>query len=425
MPTVTLTPPSFAALEIVAIGAFLVPLTLDLLRIRLVPAVVVEILAGIIIGPSGFGWVSADEPVQIFSLIGLSFLLFLAGMEVDLSRLRGRRLRAASASFVFAFTAALIVSEILYFTRLILDSLLIAIILSSCSLGIVLASLKSAHETESDFGQTIIVAASLAEFGTLILLSLFFSDLSKLLVQRIVLLCGISVLAVAVLAAVLRAERSGWLSATLVRLQDSTAQVRVRGAFVLLAVFVVLAQAFGFAAILGAFVAGVVMRVIDPDESTRHPEFHSSLSAVGFGVFIPVFFVTTGLQFDVQELLASPKALLLVPVLLAALLVVRLPSIQLYRPQMGTWLAISAVTMQSTSLTFVLAASQIGVELGVMRPVTSAALTAAGLLTVVIYPAVAMSLRQRATSATAPVAEPIPHVEEMPSSQPGLPSGIG
>ncbi|HEY7974112.1 MAG TPA: cation:proton antiporter, partial [Ktedonobacterales bacterium] len=290
-----LTPTSFASLEIIAVVAFVLPLLLDLAHLRLAPVVVLEIITGVIIGPYGFGWVVPDEPVQIFALIGLSFLLYLAGLEVNLTQLRGPMARMAALGFGVSCVLALLVGLALGGLELILQPLFIGIILVASSAGIILPAVKASGYAKETFGQLVIVSASLAEFGAIILMSVFFTNITPTSPQRIVLLVMLALLSVSVLALVLRAERSKRLTALLLRLQDSTAQVRVRGVWVILAAFVVLAvQGFGIAAILGAFVAGVITRIIDPDAETGHPQLRLKLDAIGYGVFIPVFFITTG-----------------------------------------------------------------------------------------------------------------------------------
>ena len=392
-----LTPATFAGLEIIAAVAFILPLLLDLAHLRLVPVVVLEILAGIVIGPYGFHWVTADAPVQIFALIGLSFLLYLAGLEVDLARLRGPLARTAALGVGLSCVLALAVGVTLAGLGLILQPFFVPVVLIASSLGIVLPPLKASGYATSSVGQLVIASTSMAEFGAIILMSVFFTKITPSSPQKIVLLAMLALLAVGVVAVVLRAERSKRLTALLLRLQDSTAQVRVRGVWVILAAFVVLAVVgLGIAAILGAFVAGVITRLIDPDASTGHPQFRLKLDAIGYGVFIPVFFITTGIQFDVPALLSAPRALALVPVMLVALLFVHGIPVLLYRHLVTHRQAVAIGFFQATTLTFVLAAQQIGLSLNVIRPATGAALVTAALLSVIFFPLVALFLLGKA-----------------------------
>ena len=393
---------SFSGLLIVAVVAFLAPLLLGLSPARRLPAVVLEIVAGILIGPSVLGWVRVDLPISILSVLGLAFLLFLAGLEVELERLKGHLLLFVGLGFLLSFILALLVGYALFLSGEVVSPLLIAIILVATALGILVPVLKDAGESESEFGQLVIAGAMFAEFGSIILLSLFFSREATGTGTKIILLTGFILLAIVFTLTVLRLERSMRIAAVLLRLQDTTAQIRVRGAFMLLVGFVALAAALGLEVILGAFIAGVLLRFVDRDRMMTHPQFRQKLEAIGFGVFIPVFFITSGLRFDLSALFASASSILLIPVFLVALLLVRgLPAI-FYRPLVGGRRAMIAGLFQATSLTFIVAASQIGIELGLISQATAAALIAAGLLSVVTFPLVALTLLRRAEAGSTP-----------------------
>lgn len=288
---------SLAGILIVAAVAFLVPLGLGLLPSARVPSVVVEILAGVLIGPAVLGLVEVDPPLEVLSLIGLAFLLFLAGSEIDLERLRGERLRGAATGFVVSVVLALGVAFALRVAGLIEAPLFVAIMLSATALGIVVPVLADAGELESTLGQRVIAAASVADFAAVILLSLFFSGEAGV-GSTLLLLGGFLLLVAAVGVALAGIGRLDPLHSALRRLQDSSAQIRVRGAFLLLVGFAVLAQVLGLEVILGAFIAGAVLRLIDRNGVMTHPQFRGKLDAVGFGVFIPFFFVTSGMELD-------------------------------------------------------------------------------------------------------------------------------
>jgi len=395
---------SFVSLVIVCAVAFVAPLVSHALpRVR-IPAVVLEILAGILIGPAVLGWVEVDEPIRVLSVIGLSSLLFLAGLELEVRLLAGARLRltvvAFGASALLAYTIALGLQA----AGLVDSPLLVAICLSATALGIIAPVLKDAGESSTDFGQLVMAAASIADFGTILLLSLLFSRESGSVAARLVLLGGFAVLTALVVAVMAFADRWTRLSTALQKLQDSTAQIRVRGAFLLLVGFAALAGQLGLEVILGAFIAGALLSVLDHDYIVTHPKLHDKLEAIGFGVFVPVFFVASGLQFDAGALFADGGgALLRVPVFLAALLAVRgLPAL-LYARLIGTLRAVVAGLLQATSLPFIVATTAIGVEMAVIDRASASALVAAGLLSVVIFPMTAVALLGRDG---APDAEP-------------------
>src|SRR2546427_2781327 len=351
-------PISFTSVAIVAVIAVIAPLAVGFTGLRL-RAIVVEILLGIVVGRQVLGWASTDEPVQVLSLIGLAFLLLLAGLEIDFNRLRGRLLRLTGVGYAVSFGLALVVGYGLRAGDLVRSPLLVAIILSATGLGIILPILKDAGETSTPFGQVVVAGASIAEVGPIVLLSLFFSGHSGGIGGKLVLLIGFFVFVVAVGAVILGLERSMRVSQTLLRLQDTTAEIRVRGAFLLLALFVVLASRFGLEAILGAFLAGATLKLVDRDEGMTHAFFHAKLEAVGFGVFVPFFFVSTGIKLDVASLFHGSATIVRVPIFLGALLVVRgLPAF-LYRPFGTTRQLVRAGLLHATSLSIPVVAGHI------------------------------------------------------------------
>src|SRR4051812_40187387 len=233
----------FLNLFVVALVAFLVPLGLGLAPGLRIPSPVVLILAGIVLGPGVLGWVQADLPVQVLAVIGLAFLLFLAGLEIDLSMLHGRPLMLALTGFGITLALGLLAGALLGAAGWVRSPVLIAITLSATSLGLVVPVLKDAAQLESAVGRNIVVAASVADFGAVLLLSLFFSASGSgsgtggrlVLLAAFVLLVGLLALAVR------QAGRSMRLSQVLVRLQDTTAEIRVRGCVALLLALVALA----------------------------------------------------------------------------------------------------------------------------------------------------------------------------------------
>jgi len=393
--------------------ALAAPLALGLFPLVRLPAIVLEIVLGIVIGPHVLGWVSIDRPIQVISLLGLAFLLLLAGLEVEYERFRGDLLRRTGIGFAISFGLALLIGFALHAGGLVKSPLLIGIALSATSLGIVIPVLKDAGQLGTPFGRLVVAAASIAEIATIVLLSLFFSGEAGGFGAKLLLLglFGLFVLAVGV--AVFGAEQSMRISATLLRLQDTTAEIRIRGSFLLLVVFVVLAERLGLEAILGAFFAGAILKLVDRDQMLTHPQFRQKLEAVGYGVFVPVFFVATGVRFQLDALFANATTLARVPIFLAALLVARGVPALVYKPLATRRQTFAAALLQATSLSFLVVAGQIGVQLDLIRPATSAALVAAGLLSVLFFPLTALTLlrpaEQRAASAPPPPALGVRH----------------
>jgi Kef-type K+ transport system membrane component KefB len=393
--------PSLTNLLIVSVVAFGAPFVLGLFPSVRLPSVVLEIVAGIVVGPSVLGIVEADQTVSVVALIGLTFVLFLAGLEIDLRRLRGPVLHLTALGFLLSFGIAVLVSLGLGALGLVDTPLLVAIILCATSLGVLVPVLKDAGEIASTFGQLIIAAASIADFGAIILLTIFFSGEGGT-GSTLLLLGSLFALAVAVFVVVRGAEHSARIRADLLRLQDTTAQIRVRAALALFVGFAAIADQLGLEAILGAFIAGAIVSLVDADQVMTHPDFRRKLEAIGFGFFIPVFFVTSGVRFDLAALTASASSLVMVPVFLAALLVVRgLPAIVYRRVLDGPHTAIAGI-MQATSLPFIVAATAIGMDLGLIDAAASAALIGAGLLSVLLFPLTGLVLLRRSAARDAP-----------------------
>jgi Kef-type K+ transport system membrane component KefB len=281
--------------------------------------------------------------------------------------------------------------------------LFLAIVLCATSLGVLVPVLKDAGEIESKFGQIVVAAGSIADFGAVILLSLFFSREAKSTTSQILLLGGLIVVSILVGLTIRGVEHSARIRSVLRMLQDTTAQIRVRGAFVLLIGLVALATNLGLEVILGAFIAGAILTLIDRDEMMTHPELRLKLEAVGFGVFIPIFFVTSGVSYDLNAL-SGASTLARIPLFLLALVAVRgLPAV-VYRGALSRSKVLVAGIMQSTSLPFIVAATAIGRAIGVITPANQAALIAAGLVSVLVFPALGLALLKREAGEAAPKA---------------------
>jgi Kef-type K+ transport system membrane component KefB len=385
---------SFTNLLVVAAVAAVVPLALGWAPRLRVPAVVLEIVAGVVLGPSGLGWVEVDLPVQVLALFGLAFLLLLAGLEIDLRGLRGRLLGLASLGYVVSLGLAVLVGLGASAAGWTTAPLFLAIALTATSLGLVVPVLKDAGRAGDAVGQTTIAGASVADFAAIVLLTLLFSTSGGGPGTTAVLLALFAGFVVVLAAGAGRARMSMRLGEVLVRLQDTTAEIRVRLVVLLLVAFVALAERLGLETILGAFLAGALVGLIDRD-SASHPRFRAKLDAIGYGFLVPVFFVSSGVRLDLRGLVEEPTALLRVPVFLVALLVVRGVPAVLYRRSLGRAGAVAAGLLQATSLPFLVTAAQIGTVTGRLSDVDAAALVCAGLLSVLVFPAAALGVLGR------------------------------
>ncbi len=393
---------SFTGVLVLGIVSVAVPVVLALVPGLPVPGAVLEVIAGIVIGPSVLGWVHIDAAITVLSDLGLGMLLFLAGLEIDVNGLRGPLARMAGLAYAGSAVLGIGAGFALSGAGLTSKPLFLAVVLMSTSAGLLLPVLKDAGEETTRFGQLVMTAAALAEVATILLLSLLFSATSRTSASRLASLVIFLALLAVLAIALGRVRQLDALERMLNRLEDRSAQLRVRATLTLALAFGVLAYQFGFASILGAFAAGLLVRAIDLTGRSPHPQFEIKLQGIGFGFLIPIFFVATGVQFDLRALLSHPVALAQVPLFLVGLLLVRgLPALAYVR-LVGRRRSAVAGLMQATSLTFVIVATQIGVAAHLISTTTSASLLAAGLLSAALYPALALRLLTTAPPAAPP-----------------------
>ena len=368
------------------------PLLVDVLPVPKVPAIVTEIVAGILIGPEVLDLVDNTAPLAVFASIGLVFLFFLAGLEIEFEAHDSRHLGLVGAAFGASLGLALVVALIFDAVELVGAPLLVAIILAATSFGIVVAVLKDAGQTATPFGQLVIAGASIADFSTVILLSLFFSSTGASFETTLVLLV-LFLGVVAVVGLLLAGARgSDQLKATVLRLHRTSAQISVRIAFLLLIGLVYMSEEFGLEVVLGAFLAGAMVSLLDREDVVSDTGLQEKLDGIGFGVFIPIFFVVSGANLDLSALFSSLDTIVLVPLTVIALLVVRgLPAL-IYRRFVPEREAFSAGLLQATSLSFIVAATQIGVELEKLDSGAAAGLVTGGVVSVLVFPALALRL---------------------------------
>ena len=322
---------TFDSLSVVVVAAFAAPLVVDRVKAVRIPIAVVEILLGVVIGPDVLGWAELDDPVQVVALLGLAFVLFLAGFELDLHQLRGNLLRSALAGFVCTLVVALVVGFGLAGLGLVDSPVLAAILLSATSLALVTPVLRDGRQLSTRLGQLAMAAASVSEFGAVLLLSLLFTKETTSTGVRISLAVAFGGLIVAVALVAARASESRRVIGLFERLHGGTAQLRVRGAIMVMALCVVLAQEVGLEAILGALVAGAILGVLDHGALRDHAEFRSKLDAVGYGFLSPVFFIWSGMSINIDALRDDPSLFALIGLFLVALLGVHVAAIPIYR----------------------------------------------------------------------------------------------
>jgi Kef-type K+ transport system membrane component KefB len=355
-----------------------------------VPPIVSELVAGMLIGPHVIGLVEVTAPLEVFSQVGLVFLFFLAGLEIEFAAGDERHLGSVGAAFLVSLGLAFVVGLGFEATELADAPLLVAIILAATSFGIVVAVLRDAGVTGTPFGRLVIAGASVADFATVILLSLFFSSSGASFETTLVLLLLFLALAAAVGVALAGARGSARLAEAIGRMQRTSAQISVRSAFLVLAVLVYMSEEFGLEIVLGAFLAGAMVSLLDRENAVRSSGLQDKLDGIGFGIFIPIFFVVSGATLDLESLFSSFDTIVLVPLTVLALLLVRGVPALIYRRFVPRRQVLSAALLQATSLSFVVAATQIGVELGKLDEAAAAGLVAGGVISVLLFPALAL-----------------------------------
>ena len=326
-------------------------------------------------------------------LLGLGFLLFLAGQDVKPERFRGPTFRLAGSAFGVSAVLAVPVAFGLRAVSSGADVRLLALCLVASTLGVLVPVLRDAEEITTEFGQLVVVSASVGEFGSLLLLTILFSAQPESTTVQVLYVLAMGAAAVIAAFALKGLWRTRWMGRTFADSDEDTSQLRVRAAFVTLLIFTALAHQFGVDALLGAFIGGMVVGISDGDERPSQERYQAKIRAIGYGFLVPVFFVMTGVQFDVRALFAHASSLALVPLLVLAIVVVRGGPALLYRRAVGTRPALAAGLLQATTLTFPVVVADLGLALGLLSPATAAALIGASLLSVLVFPALALALR--------------------------------
>ena len=402
---------SFTPLLIVISLAFLVPLLLTRFERLRLPIVVGEILAGIVIGSSGFGWVThEDQLLTLLAEFGFVFLMFLAGMEIDFANLnielpgvaraggtrtdlpssqeRERRtfgpLSISLMGFILTLSLSAIVGFALLRIGLVSSPWMMALIMSTTSLGVVMPVLKEQELIRGRFGQTILIAALVADFATMILITVVIATISHGLTLDILLISLLFVVFFLLYRlGIVSLNRFDSLRRTLEDLSHTTARIKIRGAFTVMLLFVVLAEVLGAEIILGAFIAGAMLSLLSTREDL---EAMHQLEAVGFGFFIPIFFIMVGVNFNLGALIGSTDALILLPFLVLAAFLVKLLPALLFRLQFSWRETFSAGFLLSSRLSLIVAASAIGLNLGIISESVNTMIILVAIVTVTAAP---------------------------------------
>jgi len=384
--------PTIQSLALIAVAAVLAPLLAELLRKLRIPSVVIEIALGIIIGQQVLGWAQVSDLVEGLSELGLAFLMFLAGFEIDLQRIKGHPLVQACVGWLLSLAIAFGIAVFLVSSGFALNSLVIGLVLTTTALGTLLPMLRDADILTTRFGAFMLAIGTVGEFGPIVAIALLLSSDSPLGTGALLVVF----VAVAVAAALMAIRpQPPKVVALLRRNLHSSSQLPVRISVLLIILLVWLASSLGLDVLLGAFAAGVVVRLLSHGEDGE--VVRVKLEAIGFGFLVPIFFIVSGMQFDLDALLDSPRTILRLPLFLVLFLVVRgIPALLLYRRDLPRDQLVPLALFSATGLPLIVVITGIGVDSGRMLPENAAALVGAGMLSVLIFPLLGFSRLRRA-----------------------------
>jgi Kef-type K+ transport system membrane component KefB len=380
------------------------------------PVVVLELFLGILIGPEVFGLAHPGDFIEFFSNLGLGMLFFFAGYEIDFQRIKGLPLELGTWGWLLSVGLAFGIGGVLAGLGIIVSFLYTGAAMATTAIGTLIPILRDNGELKTGFGKYLLAAGGAGEFGPILLVTLFFSTESPLHEGGILIAFVALAIAVAILS--VRLAWKGWPA--LERTFEASSQLAVRVTVVLVFGLVLLASNLGLDVLLGGFVAGLITRMALKGHELAI--FESKLTAVGFGFFVPFFFVTSGIEFDLAAL-GSAEALGKLAMFFALFLVVRgVPALLLYRNQLDLRDRAALAFYSATELPLVVAITTIAIDAGKMRASTAAGLVGAAMLSTLVFPFVAMALRKDALDEEADRPDPTgPFPEgEGPLPQPGL-----
>ncbi|UFJ39231.1 monovalent cation:proton antiporter family protein [Brevibacillus humidisoli] len=375
---------SVLSLTIVVTLSFLIPIILHRLRWRFLPVVVVEIIAGLLLGKSGLGLIHDDQWLSLLSSLGLIYLMFLSGLEIDFEsfRVKSKKPSQANPLVLSAVTFVLILliscgfALLMQWLGLVRDPWFMTLLISTISLSIVVPTLKDKGITNTPYGQTILLTAVISDFATMILLSLYVAFSANNLTKPFLLL-----ILFVVVFFVYRFSLRFATNKLIERISRESVQLGTRGVFALILFFVVLSEEVGAESILGAFLAGVIVSLLAPSK-----EFTHQLTSFGFGFLIPIFFFMVGATMELHNLFGDANVLLLLPLIIISYYVSKLLPVLIWRKWFSWKETLGAGFLLPSTLSLIIAGTAVGLELGVISENVQAALIVGAVLSCVISP---------------------------------------
>ncbi|BDG35501.1 monovalent cation:proton antiporter family protein [Saccharococcus caldoxylosilyticus] len=378
---------SITSLLIVVVVAFLTPILLNRLRLQVIPVVVAEIIAGIMIGKTGFNLVKPDMWIETLSTLGFLFLMFLSGLEIDFSAFANKpkankkqkepnQFVVASIIFLAIFVLSYGLSYLFVLAGYIDNAFLMTLIISTISLGVVVPTLKDTNLMKTTIGQTILLVAVIADLATMILLAVFVS-IYESGHKSVWLLLGLFAAGVVFYFVGKYFKKRSFVET----MAKGTVQIGTRAVFTLIIVLVALSETFGAENILGAFLAGVLVSLLSPNKELMH-----QLDSFGYGFFIPIFFVMVGVDLDLRALVTEPKILMMIPLLVAALAISKIIPVSLLKIWYDTKTTLAAAFLLVSTLSLVIAAATIAERIGVIDENMKGALILVAVISSIISP---------------------------------------
>ncbi|HEU5252887.1 MAG TPA: cation:proton antiporter [Solirubrobacterales bacterium] len=383
---ITVDTDSFFAIVVVAAVAAITVATLP--KRFAPPVVVLELMLGIVIGPEVLGIADSSDFVEFFANLGLGMLFFFAGYEIDFERIKGTPMKLGALGWALSIGLAYGIGGALAAAGVVVSFLYTGSAMATTAIGTLIPILRDNGELKTRFGTYLLAAGGAGEFGPILLVTLVLSTTNPL--HEAVILLGFVALALVLALASVRYAWRGWPA--LERTFEASSQLAVRVTVVLVFGLVLLAGELGLDILLGGFVAGMITRLALKGQELR--VFESKLTAVGFGFFVPFFFVTSGIEFDLAAL-GSAEAIAKLFLFFALFLVVRgVPAMLLYRGVLSARDRAALAFYSATELPLVVAITTIAIDGGHMKSSTAAGLVGAAMLSTLIYPFVGMALRK-------------------------------
>ncbi|WP_125589224.1 cation:proton antiporter [Companilactobacillus jidongensis] len=362
-------------------AALATPLIMARFRITRIPGTVAEIIMGIIIGKTGFNLIQPNSTLTYLANLGVIMLIFLGGMEIDFSLFEKKPkgaekspLGLAFGSFMSVLIMSIILSVALYYSGLFNNIILATILVSTIALGVIISLLTEVNLLENEYGQTMLLIAAMGEFIPLVALTIYSAIQQKNYFSAFLL-------PVIFIVAIWLLRRFKRVYAFFDNIDKATTQLDIRLAFFLIFTLVTVAQQIGAESILGAFLAGVVMKLLNPKKDTQE-----KLSSMAYGFFVPIFFIVTGVNLNLRTMFKDQNALLLIPIFFIAFILAKSIIFFVLRHKFGNKHSFGAAILMSTTITLVLPILQVGQNLKIINEAQNGAITLAAIITCIVCP---------------------------------------